>query len=95
MLKTPPPANAYDTLGDTAGYARPTDDFGPQGASGDPIANLEKLRKMLIEKRRYLAQDAMTYPVVYLGRAQDIAALQHLIAALDTAIAQEKMIDGA
>lgn len=95
MLKSPPPPNAYDTLGDTAAYARPTDDFGPQEASGDPIANLEKLRKMLVEKRRYLAQDAMTYPVVYLGRAQDIAALQALIAALDTAIAQEKMIDGA
>jgi hypothetical protein len=46
---------------------------------------------MLIEKRRYLAQDAMTYPVVFLGRSQDIANVQELIRALDSAIDHERM----
>jgi hypothetical protein len=95
MLKSPPPPEQYDTLGDTSGYARPTDDFGPQEISNDPLANLVRLRKMLIDKRRYLAQDAITYPVVYLGRSQDIADLQKLIQALDEAIDHERTIQDA
>jgi hypothetical protein len=95
MFKSPPSPEQYDTLGDTAGYARPTDDFGPQEISGDPLGNLLKLRQMLIDKRRYLAQDAMTYPVVYLGRAQDIADVQELLRALDLAIDNERMIQDA
>ena len=94
MFKSPPPPDQYDTLGDTSGYARPTDDFGPQEVRGDPLQHLLKLRQMLIDKRRYLAQDAMTYPVMFLGRAQDIANVQELIGALDTAIGQERsMLD--
>jgi hypothetical protein len=50
---------------------------------------------MLIDKRRYLAQDVMTYPVVFLGRAQDIANVQMLIGALDEAIGQEQMAQDA
>jgi hypothetical protein len=50
---------------------------------------------MLIDKRRYLAQDVMTYPVVFLGRAQDIANVQELIGALDEAIGQERMAQDA
>ena len=95
MLKSPPPPEQYDTLGDTSGYARPTDDFGLQEVSNDPLGNLVRLRKMLIDKRRYLAQDAITYPVVYLGRSQDIADLQKLIQALDEAINHERVIQDA
>jgi hypothetical protein len=95
MFKAPPAPEKYDTLGDTSGYARPTDDFGPQEISHDPLANLIKLRQMLIDKRRYLAQDVMTYPVVFLGRAQDIAQVQELIRAIDCAINQERMAQDA
>ena len=91
MFKAPPAPEKYDTLADTSGYARPTDDFGPQEISSDPLGNLLKLRRMLVDKRRYLAQDVMTYPVVFLGRAQDIASVQELIRALDEAIGQERM----
>jgi hypothetical protein len=59
------------------------------------MGNLLKLRQMLIDKRRYLAQDVMTYPVVFLGRAQDIANVQELIGALDEAIGQERMAQDA
>jgi len=89
MFQKPPAPEHYDTLGDTSGYARPTDDFG-EATVGDPLENLQKLRQMLIDKRRYLAQDAMTYPVVFLGRAQDIADVQILLNSLDQAIAQEQ-----
>ena len=95
MFKAPPTPEKYDTLGDTSGYARPIDDFGPQEIGGDPLGNLLKLRQMLIDKRRYLAQDVMTYPVVFLGRAQDIANVQELIRALDEAIGQERMAQDA
>jgi hypothetical protein len=95
MFKAPPSPDQYDTLGDTAAYARPTDDFGPEEAAGDPLANLLKLRQMLIQKRRYLAQDAITYPVAYLGRTQDIADLQELLRALDQAIDHERMLQDA
>jgi hypothetical protein len=91
MFKAPPAPEQYDTLGDTSGYARPTDDFGPQEISDNPLGNLTRLRQMLIEKRRYLAQDAMTYPVVFLGRSQDIANVQELIRALESAIDHERM----
>lgn len=95
MLKAPPPPEQYDTLSDTSGYARPTDDFGEADVSHDPLGNLIRLRRMLIDKRRYLAQDAMTYPVVFIGRAQDIAEIQTLIAALDVAIAHERAMADA
>ena len=95
MLKSPPPPEQYDTLGDTASDARPTDDFGTPVADGDPIENLLKLRWMLIEKRRNLAQDAMSYPVVYLGRSQDIAELQKLLHALDEAVNHERAMRDA
>lgn len=90
MLKPPPPPEQYDTLSDTAPTARPAEDFGAAPMASDPIENLAKLRQMLIEKRRYLAQDAMAYPVVFLGRSQDIAELQKLINALSEAIEQER-----
>ena len=37
----------------------------------------------------------MTYPVVFLGRAQDIANVQELLTALDAAIAHERSIQDA
>lgn len=92
MFKAPPSPDRYNTLQDTAGYARPTDDFGAHEVSGDHLQNLLNLRSMLIDKRRFMAQDAMTYPVVYLARAQDIANLQQLMAALDEAIDQERTL---
>ncbi|TAI66461.1 hypothetical protein [Bradyrhizobium sp. Leo170] len=91
MFQKPPAAELYDTLADTSGYARPTDDFG-EATVGDPLENLQKLRQMLIDKRRYLAQDAMTYPVVFLGRAQDIADVQNLLNSLDQAIEHEQAL---
>lgn len=90
MLQAPPPPEKYDTLSDTSAYARPVDDFGDPSVTNDPIGNLKKLRQMMIDKRRYLAQDAMTYPVMFIGRAQDIAEVQKLIHALDEAIQQEE-----
>ncbi|MBN9279087.1 MAG: hypothetical protein J0I57_15855 [Hyphomicrobium sp.] len=94
-FKAPPRPEDYDTLSDASGYARPTDDFGETAAAIDPIGNLLKLRKMLIDKRRYLAQDAITYPVTFVGRAQDIAELQKLIDQLDVAIDHERSIQDA
>jgi hypothetical protein len=91
MFQKPPAPEQYDTLADTSGYARPTDDFG-EATVGDPVENLEKLRQMLIDKRRYLAQDVMTYPVVFLGRAQDIADVQSLLNSLEQAIAHERAL---
>lgn len=95
MFQKPPSLEQYDTLGDTAAYARPVDDFGAEELSGTPLEHLVKLRKMLIDKRRYLAQDAMVYPVTYLGRAQDISELQKLLHALDEAIEHEKELAAA
>lgn len=92
MFKAPPPPEKYDTLSDTSAYARPVDDFGDPSVTNDPVGNLKKLRRMMIDKRRYLAQDAMTYPVMFIGRAQDIAEAQKLIAALDEAIADEERL---
>lgn len=89
MFKAPPSLDKYDTLQDTAGYARPADDFGEHVPAGDHLENLLHLKKMLIDKRRFMAQDVITYPVVYLARAQDIANLQGLLAALDVAITHE------
>jgi hypothetical protein len=95
MFKPPPSPDQYDTLQDTAGYARPADDFGSYAEAGDHLENLLKLKKMLIHKRRFMAQDVITYPVVYLARAQDIANLQALMASLDTAIAHELELRGS
>lgn len=89
MFKAPPSPDKYDTLQDTAGYARPADDFGQHVPAGDHLQNLLHLKRMLIDKRRFMAQDVITYPVVYLARAQDIANLQELMAALDVAITHE------
>jgi hypothetical protein len=94
-FKAPPAPEDYDTLSDASGYARPTDDFGDTAAPLDPIGNLLKLRKMLIAKRRYFAQDAITYPVAFVGRAQDIAEMQKLIDQLDVAINHERSIQDA
>lgn len=95
MFKAPPSPDKYDTLQDTAGYARPADDFGKHVPAGDHLENLLKLKNMLIDKRRFMAQDVITYPVVYLARAQDIADLQRLMAALDVAIAHEHALRDA
>lgn len=92
MLKPPPPPEAYDTLQDTSAAARPVDDFGETPPLRDPIDNLVQLHDMLIEKRRFLAQDAFTYPVLFLGRAQDIADLQKLLNALEEAIGHERAL---
>ena len=91
MFQKPPAPEQYDALADTSGYAKPSDDFG-EVTIGDPLENLQKLRQMLIDKRRYLAQDAMIYPVVFLGRAQDIADVQNLLNSLEQAIAHEQAL---
>ena len=88
-MKKSPSASAFDTLEDTSGYARPSDDFESAELSFDHVANLDHLREMLIRKRRYLAQDVIAYPAVFLGRAQDIANLQRLLSAVEEAIAHE------
>ena len=83
-------AAAFDTLEDTSGFARPIDDFGAAEISQDHAANLEHLHEMLVRKRRYLAQDVLAYPPVFLGRAQDIHRIQDLIEAVERAVAHEK-----
>lgn len=93
MLKPPPSPDKYDTLSDTSAYARPIDDFGDPSVTNDPIGNLKKIRQMMIDKRRYLAQDAITYPVMFIGRAQDIAEAQKLIDALEQAILHEQTMN--
>lgn len=93
MFQKPPSLENFDTLRDTASYARPIDDFGADELTGTPLEHLLKLRGMLIDKRRYLAQDAMVYPVTYLGRAQDIAELQKLLQAVNDAIEHEKELE--
>lgn len=94
-FKAPPAPEDYDTLSDASGYARPTDDFGDTAAPLDPIGNLLKLRKMLIAKRRYFAHDAITYPVAFVGRSQDIGEIQKLIDQLDVAISHERSLQDA
>ena len=93
MFKAPPSPDKYDTLSDTSAYARPVDDFGDPTVTNDPIGNLRKLRQMMIDKRRYLAQDAITYPVMFIGRAQDIAEAQALVDALEAALSHEESLD--
>lgn len=91
-MKKSPDHSAFDTLEDTSGYARPTELRDGSDISDDHIGNLERMREMLTRKRRYLAQDVMTYPAVFVGRAQDIAALQKLIDALDAALSDERSL---
>lgn len=95
MFKAPPSPDQYNTLTDTSAYARPVDDFGDPRVTNDPVGNLKQLRQMMIDKRRYLAQDAITYPVMFIGRAQDIAEAQSLIDALEQAIAHEEGLAAA
>jgi hypothetical protein len=93
-MKKAPSASEFDTLEDTSSFARPTDDFGESQVSQDHVANLEHLHEMLVRKRRYLAQDVITYPVVFLGRAQDINNLQGLIDSVEKALAHERALAG-
>ena len=48
----------------------------------------------LIQKRRNLAQDAVNYPIAFLGRSMDIARLQPIIDAIEKAIDDEKRRKG-
>ncbi|WP_107676310.1 hypothetical protein [Agrobacterium sp. LAD9] len=82
----------FDILEDASGYARPSEDFGESEVSQDHVANLEKLREMLIKRRRYLIQDAMVYPVTYISRAMDLAKMQPLIEAIERAIHHEQKL---
>lgn len=93
-MKKSPSATEFDTLEDTSGFARPIDDFGETEISQNHVGNLEHLHEMLIRKRRYLAQDVLAYPPVFLGRAQDIHRIQKLIEALDRALEHEKSLVG-
>ncbi|MFW7354466.1 MAG: hypothetical protein ACODTL_00200 [Brucella sp.] len=75
-----------DILAHQAEYAKAS------GAVDNPdhAANLEILLNNLLQKRRNLAQDAIAYPIAFMGRAIDISRLQPIIEAVERAIADEK-----
>jgi hypothetical protein len=75
-----------DILAHAAEYAKAS------GAAEDPdhVSNLEILLNNLLQKRRNLAQDAISYPIAFMGRAIDISRLQPIIEAVESAIADEK-----
>lgn len=88
-LRQSPGAEEYDIIADTSAYARPSDELAEAAQEDDTAANLEALLNSLIKRRQFLAQDAAIYPVVYMTRAQDITALQTLIAGVREALADE------
>lgn len=75
-----------DILAHAAEYAKAS------GAAENPdhVGNLETMLRNLIQKRRNLAQDAIAYPIAFIGRGLDIAKLQPVIEAVERAIADEK-----
>ena len=75
-----------DVLAHAAEYAAAS------GAPENPdhLGNLRTLLDMLIQKRRNNAQDAITYPIAFMGRCLDISRLQPVIEALERAIADEE-----
>ncbi|CAM3738322.1 hypothetical protein [Paracoccus yeei] len=79
-------AESFDVLAHQEEYARAS----AGGEDADHVANLQFLRDQLLRKRRFLAQDAVTYPITYMGRALDVARLQPVIDMLDRAIEEER-----
>lgn len=90
-----PSIDQYNTLEDTSGRARPSDDFDMVPVSEDHIANLLSLRDLLIEQRRTVVRGVMSYQVVYVARAQDLAQIEPLIDATEAAIEHEKRLQAA
>jgi hypothetical protein len=80
-----------DTLAHAEEYAKAT------GAadSADHVKNLDALLDMLVRKRRYLVQDAINYPIAYMGRGLDVARLQSVIEAVERAAAHEQNLKTA
>lgn len=75
-----------DILAHAAEYAKASGG----GENPDHAANLRDLLSKLLQKRRNLAQDAMHYPIAYLGRGLDIGKLQPVIEAVERALADEE-----
>lgn len=75
-----------DILAHQAEYAKAS------GAAENPdhLGNMETMLGNLVQKRRNLAQDAVSYPIAFMGRALDIARLQPVIEAVERAIEDEK-----
>lgn len=82
----------FNTLEDTSAYARPIEDFGTTEVSQDHLENLLNLERMLVKKRRYMAQDVQAYPVVFQSRMLDIAKLQSQLHLLREAIEEERRL---
>lgn len=82
----------FNTLEDTSAYARPIEDFGTAEVSQDHLENLLNLERMLVKKRRYMAQDVQAYPVVFQSRMLDIAKLQSQLHLLREAIEEERRL---
>lgn len=95
MHKSPPEIGEYNSLKEQSGYARPIEEFGKAELSEDHLGNLERMLGMLIQRRRYLAQEAIAYQMTFMGRSYDIAKIQPIIEAMQAAIAHEKMLASA
>jgi hypothetical protein len=91
MHKPPPDYTEFSSLTETnpTGYAKPIDEFDEVELSFDHSGNLTRLRDMLVQRRRHLAQDVVAYPMTFTGRAYDIAKLQPIIEAVERAIEHE------
>src|SRR5690348_15783309 len=85
-------AEDFDVLAHQEEYAKLSSDPNAENASFDNIGNLLKLRDMLLRKRRFLANDAVVYPITYMGRALDLARIQPLIDNIDAVIEHEKRL---
>ncbi|RWB28290.1 MAG: hypothetical protein E5V72_14970 [Mesorhizobium sp.] len=75
-----------DTLAHQAEYAKASGG----GEHPNHVENLRNLHSKLVQRRRNLAQDAMHYPIAYMGRGLDIGKLQPVIEAVERAIADEE-----
>jgi hypothetical protein len=91
--RSPPDISEFNSLKEQSrGYARPIGDYKPEEVSQDHLGNLEKMLEMLIQRRRILAQEAVTYQMTFMGRSYDIAKIQPIIETVQAAIAHERAL---
>lgn len=92
MLISAPSADKYDAVSDFAAIASDQDDIDAHARFPDHVANLIRIRDILLARRRLFAQDAAAYPVVTMGRAGDIITVSRMLTELDAIIEQEKRL---
>lgn len=75
-----------DILAHAAEYAKAS------GAAENPdhVENLQTMLNNLLQKRRNLVQDAIAYPIAFMGRALDVSRVQPIIEAVERALADEE-----